>query len=116
MLWAPVRWFCCTLETGVGCLCCLNWTQIRELGCCPHWSTEACVLSVCIHARGVLIYLFSVLIARSLHCCVGFSLVVSNRGFSLVVVRELLIAVASRVSLWSTGSRRVGFSSHGIQA
>lgn len=56
MLWAPVKWFRCTLEAGVSCLCFLNWTQIQELGCCPHWSTEACVLSVCIHICGVFIY------------------------------------------------------------
>ena len=30
-----------------------------------------------------------------LHCCVGFSLVVKNRGGSLAVVFRLLIAVAS---------------------
>ena len=42
---------------GVSCLCFLNWVQIQELRCCPHWSVEACVLSVCIHACGVFIYL-----------------------------------------------------------
>ena len=31
------------------------------------------------------------------HCCAGFSLVVASRGYSLVVVRELLMVVASLV-------------------
>ena len=44
------------------------------------------------------VYLFLVLTVLSLHRCVGFSLVVSNGGSSLVVVRELLTVVASLVS------------------
>ena len=32
-----------------------------------------------------------------LHCCLGFSLVVESRGYSLVVVHGLLIAVTSVV-------------------
>ena len=38
-----------------------------------------------------------------LHCCVGFFLAVESRGSSLVVVRGLLIAVASLLAehgLW----------------
>ena len=42
------------------------------------------------------IYLF--LAALDLHCILGFSLVVENRGYSLVVVCWLLIAVASLVA------------------
>ena len=33
-----------------------------------------------------------------LHCCVGFSLVAGSRGYSLVVVLRLLIAVVSLVA------------------
>ena len=39
------------------------------------------------------IYLFIFLTVLGLHCCMGFSLVVKRRGYSLVVVRGLLIAV-----------------------
>ena len=38
-----------------------------------------------------------------LHCCVGFSLVVVSKGYSVVVVHGLLIAVVSLVveyGLW----------------
>ena len=47
-----------------------------------------------------------------LHYCLGFSLVVASKGYSLVSVRGLPIAVASLVerSLWNTGSRRTGAS------
>ena len=48
-----------------------------------------------------------------LHCCVGFSLVVECRGYSLVVHR-LLIAVASLIA--ENSSRHVSFSSFGTQA
>ena len=37
------------------------------------------------------------LAALGLCCCAGFSLVVESRGYSLIVVRELLIVVASLV-------------------
>ena len=40
-----------------------------------------------------------------LHCCAGFSLVASSRGYSVVMVCRLLIAVASLVAehrLWGT--------------
>ena len=33
-----------------------------------------------------------------LHCCTGFSLAVASRGYSLVAMSELLIAVASLVA------------------
>ena len=47
-----------------------------------------------------------------LHYCLGFSLAVMSRGYSLVVVHGLFIAVASLVerSLWSRGSRCTGAS------
>ena len=41
------------------------------------------------------IYLFSAVLG--LYCCAGFSLVVPSRGYSLVGVCRLLIAVASPV-------------------
>ena len=41
------------------------------------------------------VYLFMALLG--LHCCLGFSLVVESRGYSLVVVHGLLIAVTSVV-------------------
>ena len=45
------------------------------------------------------VYLFLFLLTvPSLHCCAGFSLVVANGNFSLVVVHRLLIAVASLVA------------------
>ena len=40
------------------------------------------------------IYLFLVMLG--LHCCVGFSLVAANGGYSVVAVLGLLTAVASR--------------------
>ena len=42
----------------------------------------------------IYIYIYAVL---GLGCCVGFSLVVDSRGYSLVVVLGLLIVVASFV-------------------
>ena len=39
-----------------------------------------------------------------LHCCAGFPLVAVNRGYSLVAVHELLIAVTALVAehgLWA---------------
>ena len=47
-----------------------------------------------------------------LHYCLGFSLVVASKGYSLIAVRGLPIAVASLVerSLWNTGCRRTGAS------
>ena len=47
-------------------------------------------------------------------CCIGFSLVMASGGYYPVVVRGLLIAVASL--LWSMGSRYRGFSSCGTWA
>ena len=41
------------------------------------------------------VYLFMALLG--LHCCLGFSLVVESRGYSLVAVHGLLIAVTSVV-------------------
>ena len=38
-----------------------------------------------------------ILAVLGLHCCVGFSLVAASGGYSLVVVRRLLVAVASLV-------------------
>ena len=51
----------------------------------------------------------------SVHCCVEFSLVVASRGYSLVAVNVLLIAVASFVV---EHMRRgcAGFSSSGMWA
>ena len=48
-------------------------------------------------------------------CCMGFSLVAGSRGYSLVAVHGLLIAVASPVGRsWALGS--LGFSSCGSWA
>ena len=53
----------------------------------------------------IFIYLFMATVV--LCCCAwAFSLAVASRGCSLVVVRRLLIAVASRV--WNTDSQHVG--------
>ena len=41
-------------------------------------------------------YLF--IIVLGLHCCTGFPLVMASRGYSLVVVHWLLIAVVSLVA------------------
>ena len=51
-------------------------------------------------------YLFVALLG--LHCCVGFSLVVGSRGYSLVVVHGLLFIEAS-CGAWAL--RHLGFSS-----
>ena len=53
------------------------------------------------------IYLFLAVVG--LHCFVGFSLVVANRGFSLPAGLRLLIAVASHCRAWALGC--AGFSS-----
>ena len=50
----------------------------------------------------------SFLTVLGLHCCVGFSLVVASRGYSLAAVHGLVIAVASLVE---HGSRCMGFNS-----
>ena len=45
-----------------------------------------------------------------LHCCAGFSLVASSRGYSVVMVCRFLIAVASLVAehrLWGTQASAV---------
>ena len=44
-----------------------------------------------------------------LHCCMGFSLVMVNGGYSLAVVNEVLMWWL--LLLWSPGSRWAGFSS-----
>ena len=45
------------------------------------------------------LYLLILGAVQGLRCCTGFSLVVANRGYSLLVVLSLLVAVAS---LWQT--------------
>ena len=60
------------------------------------------------------IYLFLFLAALGLRCCARAFSSCGERGLLLVVVRGLLIAVASLVR--STGSRHVGFSSCGTWA
>ena len=56
-----------------------------------------------ISTLGITFLFFTVLLIISfwaglgLHCCAGFSLVAASRGYSLVVVRGLLIAVGSFV-------------------
>ena len=52
--------------------------------------------------------------ALGLRCCARAFSNCSEQGLLFVVVRGLLIAVASLV--WSMGSRRVGFSSCGTRA
>ena len=44
-----------------------------------------------------------ILTALSLHCCLGFSLGVGNRDYSLGGMCGLLIAVASPVGSWAPG-------------
>ena len=51
--------------------------------------------------------------ALGLCCCAWAFSSFSGWGLLFIVVRSLLIAVAS---LWSMGSRHVGFSSCGMQA
>ena len=56
------------------------------------------------------LYISLFLAVLGLCCCVGFSLVAGSGGYSLVMVRWLLL-------LWSTGSRAcAGFSSCGSRA
>ena len=60
------------------------------------------MVSISFFLRINCIYLF--MAAVGLRCCAGFSLVVASRGCSVVVVRGLLILVASLVAehkLWS---------------
>ena len=67
-----------------------------------------------IYSREHFIYFFKILFpylflaVLDLRCCAGFSFIVSSRGYSLVMVHGLLIAVASLVvnhglkSLWAS--------------
>ena len=61
------------------------------------------------------IYLFSAVL--DLHCCVGFSVIVVSRGYSLAAVHRLLIVVASLVaehrleSVWVSLVVALGLSS-----
>ena len=54
-------------------------------------------IAVLVALQSFLIFFNLFLAMLSLHCCVGFSLVVANRGYSLVAVHRLLIAVASLI-------------------
>ena len=45
--------------------------------------------------RVTIFYLLIFLAVLGLHCCMGFSLVVASRGYSLVAVCRLLTVVAS---------------------
>ena len=48
------------------------------------------------------IVLFLFLAVLGLHCCVGFSLVVTSRGYSLVVVHRLLIVEPACWGAWAS--------------
>ena len=54
----------------------------------------------------LLTYLLTVLY---LHCCADFSLVAASRGYSIIAVLRLLIAVASPVGEHGLGSVSFGF-------
>ena len=55
------------------------------------------------------VYFFIFLALLGLHCCTGFfSLAAVNRGYSLVAIHGLLIAVASL-------DQNTGFRAHGFQ-
>ena len=43
----------------------------------------------------IILFIYLFLAVLGLHCCSGFSLVVTSRGYSLVAVHGLLIVVAS---------------------
>ena len=45
----------------------------------------------------IILLIYLILTVLGFHCCAGFSGVVANRSYSLVVVHGLLIAVASFV-------------------
>ena len=67
-----------------------------------------------IHVCGFLKIIYLFILALGLHCCVqDFSSCV-EWGLLFVAVCRLLIAMASLVA--ETGSRRMGFSSCGMQA
>ena len=52
-----------------------------------------------------------------LHCCTGFSLVVVSRGYTLVAVSRLLIAVASLVAEHElSGTWASVLAAHGLRA
>ena len=61
------------------------------------------------------LFIYLALAVLSLHCCLGFSLVVASGYYSLVAVHRLLIVVASLCcGAWALG--HLGFSSCNIQA
>ena len=52
-----------------------------------------------------------------LHCCTGFSLVVVSRGYTVVAVSRLLIAVASLVAEHElSGTWASVLAAHGLRA
>ena len=63
----------------------------------------------------IILFIYLRLAVLSLHCCVEFSLVVASRGYSLVAVNVLLIAVASFV-VEHMHRACAGFSSSGMWA
>ena len=73
---------------------------------------EKCIRT-CVHHSGIIqsgffknfIYLF--LAVLGLLCCMSFSLVVASRGYSLVEMCWLLIAVASLVAVYRIGVSRL---------
>ena len=63
------------------------------------WSLRHCFFFFFFFFLKSFIYNFIYLLAvLGLHCCTGFSLAVASRGYSLVAMSELLIAVASLVA------------------
>ena len=44
-----------------------------------------------------MLFIYEYLAVLGLHCCEGFSLVVASRGYSMIVVPELLIVLASLI-------------------
>ena len=61
-------------------------------------------------------FFFKFLAVLGLHCCMDFSLVVADGGCSLVVLRGLLIAVASLVEHRLCGTWASIVAAHGLSS
>ena len=64
--------------------------------------------------RDRLFFTYLVLTVLGLHCCAGFSVVLENGGYSLVVVRGLLTVGASFVAEHGLSSSSAIFSDKGM--
>jgi len=92
-----------------------NWDNLGDLGFRMHSSTTRWTNSFPeLHCLFFKIFFFFIYLFSAALGLPGFTLVVASRGYSLVVLYGLLIAMASLVEVWALGC--AGFSSCGMWA